>query len=273
MQHRFKTQLLAFCQKATQRLIVLPKILAILLMVFLLSGCVESEVDIRFDRANRGAIIHHIYLGERIQRLNSASIQSWVKTIEHEADRLGGRVQRSPESGLTVTIPFTSGDELEKKFNRFFGSTLGVGLPGSDGTDLPPIASHLQVTHNNFLVVERHRLRYDVDLRSLGVASSQGQLVVSPLALIQLGFQIEAPWAVHSLTQADMIAPSESQSTQFAQWQLIPGEQNSLEAVCWLPNPLGIGAIAIVVLVWLGWFLKQAQTPAEMPSNPPDVVS
>ncbi len=264
LQHRFKTQLVALWQKAAQRFAALRMIPVMLLVALLLSGCVESEVAIQFDSSNRGEIVQHIDLGDRIQRLNTASIQSWVKTIEHQAAKVGGRVQRSPDAGITVTIPFTSSDELAKKFNSFFGSTLGVGLPGTDGIDLPPIASHLQVRHNNFLVVERHQLRYEVDLRSLGISSSQGNVLVSPLSLIQLGFQVQAPWGVRSPASDTAIAPISS-NNQTPLWKLIPGEQNTLEAIFWLPNPLGIGTIAIALLVGLGWFLKYAHPPAAIP--------
>jgi hypothetical protein len=44
-------------------------------------------------------------------------------------------------------------------------------------------------------------------------------------------------------------------------WTLKPGQLNHLEAVFWLPSPLGIGTLVIVLLVLGGFYLKYKSLP------------
>jgi hypothetical protein len=45
-------------------------------------------------------------------------------------------------------------------------------------------------------------------------------------------------------------------------WKLKSGAENHLEAVFWVPSPLGIGTVAIVLLVIGGIFLRAQLFPA-----------
>ena len=51
------------------------------------------------------------------------------------------------------------------------------------------------------------------------------------------------------------------------QWQLKPGELNHLDAIFWLPNPLGIGAILIILISCGGYYLKYRQLPWQLQSK------
>jgi hypothetical protein len=44
-------------------------------------------------------------------------------------------------------------------------------------------------------------------------------------------------------------------------WKLQPGKQNHLEAIFWIPSPIGIGAVAIAILVGIGFWLKYQLLP------------
>ncbi len=105
------------------------------------------------------------------------------------------------------------------------------------------------------MLIERNRLRYDLDLRSLGVLSSDGNVLISPGSLISLEFRLKTPWGARSVA-SDKTIPQLRQEGGELIWQLVPGEVNHLEAVFWLPSPLGIGTLVIVFLVLLGTYLK-----------------
>lgn len=234
-----------------------------ILLALVLSGCVDSTIGIRFDHANRGEIVQYIQLGERLKNFGSSALQQWSQAMEQQAAHLGGKVTFTAEQDLIVKIPFTSSADLEKKFNQFLGTVLNQDSETATGTELSTIASHLKVEHSNWLLAERDRLVYDIDLRSLGVASAQGEILVSPANLIQLEFQLETPWGARNYYGDGMNRPRILQQGHQLIWSLIPGKQNVLEAVFWLPSPLGIGTVGIILLVALGIFLKSTQAVQE----------
>jgi hypothetical protein len=39
-------------------------------------------------------------------------------------------------------------------------------------------------------------------------------------------------------------------------WSLQPGQSHHIDVVFWLPNPVGLGTLGIVLLVLLGYFLR-----------------
>jgi len=219
----------------------------------LLSGCVDSDLEIRFDRPNQGEIVQHIQLGDTFTRFSGTSAQQWFTAIEQRSHALGGQVERVSEQLLVVTLPFSSAADLETKFNRFFSvGNDALVAPTGIGAELPAIASHLTLNHNNLLLLERYRLTYDLDLRSLGVRSSSGSLLLSPGSLVDLVFRLETPWGARNVAKS---LPGQKQG-QAIVWQLVPGEVNHIETVFWLPSPLGIGTLLIGLLVAVGSFLK-----------------
>lgn len=242
-----------------------------ILLALVLSGCVDATVGIRFDHANRGEIIQHIQLGERLKNLGGSALQQWSKAVEQQAFSLGGRVTSTPDQGLIVNIPFTSSADLEQKFNQFLATVLNQDPENTTANELSTIQSHLTVEHGNWLLVERDRLVYDIDLRSLGVTSAQGDVLVSPANLIQLEFQLETPWGARNYYGDGMNRPRILKQGHQLIWTLIPGKQNVLEAVFWLPSPLGIGTVGIILLVALGIFLKspEAVKEATAPNSKP----
>ncbi|MBW4474558.1 MAG: DUF3153 domain-containing protein [Stenomitos rutilans HA7619-LM2] len=239
-----------------------------LLLSLLLSGCVRYDVGVRFDSPNRGEFTQHIQLEERLQQLSGTTAQQWLKLIEQRSQKLGGRIEHLPDNDLLVTIPFTSSGDLERKFNQFF-SSLEKDSPAA-AIALPPIASRFTLANSNLLLVERNHLRYELDLRSLGVRSSSGSLLLSPTSLVDLEFRLQTPWGAKSLTAANSKAPNSDPSGKTLVWQLVPGELNQLEVVFWLPSPLGIGTLAIVLVILIGRFLKDPRSPAA-PENHPTV--
>ncbi len=240
-----------------------------LLTAVLLTGCLDSDVAVRFDNPNRGEFAQHIQLRDRLG--SGQSVSQWFNLIERQGKRLGGRVERSGQD-LRVTIPFDNGADLERKFNQFFNRSFQAeGASAQLAAELPTVTSHLELKQNNFLLLERNRLHYDLDLRSLGLTSSTGTVLLSPAGLLDLTFSLQAPWGARSLPKPDILQPNQTSNGQLI-WQLKPGEMNQIEAVFWMPNPLGIGTVVIVGLVLAGSYLKAQQKP-QPPSTETSAIS
>lgn len=229
-----------------------------LLGSLLLSGCVQYEVGVNFDNPNHGEIVQHIKLGERLTSFSGDSAQEWLNSIERRARQLQGKSRRSDQE-VTVTIPFNNGAELEAKFNEFFNPVgkKNSELATSKPSELPNIDSQLSLTQNNFLLLLRNRLSYDLDLRSLSLISTNGNLLVSPGEILELEFSLNTSWGARSVETADnAIRPESYQLGRQLVWKLQPGQINHLEAVFWLPSPIGIGTVVIALFVAAGIYLR-----------------
>lgn len=241
----------------------------LLLVSMLLSSCVQYDVGVTFDHPNHGAIVQHIKLGERLTSFSGDSVQAWLDSIESRTRQLQGKVKRSDQE-LTVTIPFYNGADLEAKFNEFFNPTEKQSL-ATTTTDLPQISSQFKLNQNNLLLLVRNRLSYDLDLRSLSLISTNSNLVVNPTSILELDFSLNTPWGARSIEQADhAIVPESNQRGRQLVWRLQPGQFNHVEAVFWLPSPIGIGTVLIVLLVTAGIYLryKFMPDPATMYASP-----
>jgi hypothetical protein len=235
----------------------------LLLLSISLSGCIDYDVAIQYHSPNQGEFVQHIQLSERLKTLNREAQQQWIKAIQKTTQTLGGKFQPSPDSGLTVTIPFSSSAELEKKFNQFY-SVLGKSpLLGETKSSIPAVTGHLTIQRSNFILLERNRLRYEVDLRSLGVRSTDGDVLVSPTSLIAIEFKLNTPWGSRSSANSETLRPRSLSNGKKLIWTLIPGAENLIDTTFWMPNPLGFGTLAILLFVLLGKFLKYPQ-PSEI---------
>lgn len=243
----------------------------LLLLSISLSGCIDYDTTIHYRSPNQGEFVQHIQLSERLQTFNSEEQQRWIEAIERTTRKLGGRLQHNAD-GLSVAIPFISSADLEKKFNQFY-SGLGQSTLVTADRSIPPITGRLAIQRSNFLLVERNRLRYEIDLRSLGVRSTTGDVLVSPTSLINLKFKLDTPWGSRSNTDPAILKPRSLQNKKKLIWTLIPGEENSIDTTFWMPNSLGLGSLAILLFVLLGKFFKYPQTseilhPPTQPAAP-----
>jgi len=235
-----------------------------LLASLLLSGCVQYDVGINFENPNRGEIVQHIKLGDRLSSLSGASAQQWLETVEQRTRRLGGKIRRSSNQEVTATIPFSSGADLNTKFNEFVNPTAKKVTAKQTEPALPEIKSNFRLSQSNFLLLLRNHLSYTVDLRSLGVTDAKGDLLVSPSSLLDLEFRLNTPWGARSInTASNAVNAERRQQGHELVWTLQPGQINHLEAVFWLPSPLGIGTVVIVLLVLGGWYLKYQTLPGQ----------
>lgn len=225
----------------------------------LLSGCVDYDVAINFQSQTHGEIVQHIQLGQQFTSFSGTTVQDWLDSIKQRANQLGGRTKQLKEGEVLVTIPFNNGAELEEKFNDFFNPL--EKKKSRPAPDLPDIKSHLSVTQSNWIFAIRNRLVYDLDLRSLSVIASNGNVLLSPGSILDLDFSLNTPWGATNLQTGLDSLITEQQGNQIT-WKLKSGEINHLETVFWVPSPIGIGAAVIIILVALGGFLKYRLLPA-----------
>ncbi|AKG20673.1 DUF3153 domain-containing protein [Calothrix sp. 336/3] len=240
----------------------LRNICLLILVSLLLSGCVEYDVGVNFAHPNHGEFVQHIKLGDRLTSFSGDSVYEWLNSIERRTRQLSGKVKRISPEEVIVTIPFSNGEELQTKFNEFFQSQKDSSNTPKDGaSDLPQVASNFLLFQNNFILLVRNRLVYDLDLRSLALIANNGNILTNTDSIIDLKFSLTTPWGAKNITVAENSPQLEKTNHQLT-WQLNPGELNHIEAVFWLPSPLGIGALLIILFVWLGFYLRYSLLPA-----------
>jgi len=236
-------------------------LLLVLLTSLLVSGCVRSDLTLQFRGQSGGQIVEHLTLADQVTAVSGATAKTWFNRVERQARRLGGKTKRLGNRELAVTIPFGTAADLEAKLEQLltFSEPLTADRSATPQAQEPLIQADLKLTQQNWLLLIRNRLRLDLDLRSLGVQSLNGEPLLSPDALLNLTFQLETPWAARPLTQqalAEGVTPAARQQGHTLVWTLEPGQMNHLEAVFWYPSTVGIGAIVIVLLVAAGSYLK-----------------
>lgn len=255
-------------------LVILPLILCI---VTFLTGCVQYDVGINFAGLHKGEIVQNIKLGERLKSFSNETFDEWLNSIESRARSLEGKVKKVSDEELIVTIPFNNGKELEAKYNNFFNpvkeqKSQNVATVATEDASLPELKSELKLQQGNFLFWVRNHLIYDLDLRSLSLASANSNVKIDPGSLIQLEFSLKTPGVVRSIIKNENAITSKIQAEgKQLTWELQPGKLNHLEAVFWLPSPLGIGAVLIVLLVFFGRFVKYQILTNPAKSKPPQI--
>jgi len=252
---------------------LLPLVFCLLTLV---TGCVQYDVGVNFESQTRGEIVQHIKLGERLTSFSSETVAEWLKSVERRVRSLDGKTKRLSQTEVLVRIPFNNGAELQDKFNQFYNpiaQTAKSRVASPLETDLPKFESHLNVKQNNLLLVLRNRLSLELDLRSLSLLSSNGSLLLSPGGLLELDFSLNTPWGAKSIeTFAGALVPESYQQGKQLVWKLKPGEINYLEAIFWIPSPVGIGALIIALFVAAGIALKYQILPALLIGKKPQNI-
>lgn len=235
-----------------------PILWLVLLTSLLLTGCVNYDVGLNFDNSNSGELVQHIKLGERLTSFSGDSVYEWLNSIERRARQLEGKTQRVSQEEIIVTIPFSSGRELQEKFNEFFNSRANQpseSVESQSDSELPKIESNVLLEQNNFLLLVRNRLIYDLDLRSLSLIASKGNVLANAGSILDLEFSLKTPWGAKNIQLTETAIEPEKNGNRLV-WKLQPGELNHIETVFWLPSPLGIGALLIILFVWGGLYLR-----------------
>ncbi|MDZ8184273.1 MAG: DUF3153 domain-containing protein [Nostoc sp. ChiSLP02] len=235
-----------------------PILWIVLLTSLLLSGCVKYDVGVNFNNSNSGELVQHIKLGEQLTSFSGDYVYEWLNSIERRARKLEGKAQRVSPEEMIVTIPFSSGGELQEKFNEFFNSRVNQvsePAPSKSDSELPKIESNVILEQNNFLLLVKNRLIYDLDLRSLSLISSNGNVLANAGSILDFEFSLKTPWGAKNISLTETAIEPEKNGNQLL-WKLQPGQLNHIEAVFWLPSPLGIGALLIILFVLGGLYLR-----------------
>ncbi|OYD96094.1 hypothetical protein CDG77_08865 [Nostoc sp. 'Peltigera membranacea cyanobiont' 213] len=252
-----------------------PILWLVLLTSLLLTGCVKYDVGLNFDNSNSGELVQHIKLGERLTSFSGDSVYEWLNSIERRARQLEGKTQRVSQEEIIVTIPFSSGTELQEKFNEFFNpraNQTSESVQSKSDSELPKIESNVLLEQNYFLLLVRNRLIYDLDLRSLSLIASKGNVLANAGSILDLEFSLKTPWGAKNIQLTETAIEPEKNGNQLL-WKLQPGQLNHIEAVFWLPSPLGIGALLIILFVWGGLYLRYNFMPDPRIQFPPKIAA
>lgn len=236
--------------------------LVLCLLVFL-TGCAQYDVGINFNSPHQGNIVQHITIGQQLNNFDRIDVKKWLNSVESRSRSLQGRVKKFNSEELLVTIPFHNGQELASKFNQLFHSEIPVtsAVATSENPDLTKLNSQFSLQQSNLVLVERNSLDLVIDLRALDILTHQGKILVDSDRLIDLEFQLNTPWLAYSKAEGNALQPISKSKTKQLVWHLQPGEINHIKAVFWLPSPLGLGTVAIIILMILGFYLKYRRFP------------
>ncbi|MBD2209337.1 DUF3153 domain-containing protein [Nostoc linckia FACHB-104] len=240
-----------------------PILWVVVLASLLLTGCVQYDVGVNFSNSNHGELVQHIKLGERLTSFSGDYVYEWLNSIERRARKLEGKTKRISPEEVIVTIPFTNGQELQEKFNEFFSSRINQKtepVAAESDSELPKVESNLLIEENNFLLLVRDRLIYDLDLRSLSLIASDGNVLANTGSILDLDFSLKTPLGAQNIPIGENPIEPEKINNQLV-WKLRTGELNHIEVVFWLPSPLGIGALLIALFVWGGIYLRYTFMP------------
>jgi len=233
----------------------------ILCVATLLTGCVKYDVGVNFATPYSGEITQHVKISDQLTNLAPDDTKQWLRSIEKRSRKLDGRVEKLNPQELLLTIPFGNGAELAEKFNQLFQTkvTPNATIP-VEKRELVKLNSQVSIHQSNLVFVERNSLDLAIDLRALKALDRQDKIAIDRNSVADLEFQLTTPWIARSVSSHDSLQPVKSAGKTLI-WQLEPGQINHIEAVFWLPSPVGIGAAAIILFSILGYVLKYRRFP------------
>ncbi|HIK38780.1 MAG TPA: DUF3153 domain-containing protein [Geminocystis sp. M7585_C2015_104] len=236
----------------------MKRLLLFLSLLILLSGCVRYDVGIRFPQANGGEIVQHVKLGQQLVNFSGEEVNEWLKSIEQRASSLNGRSKRLNDYELVVAIPFYNGKELVEKFNEFFASSPEPQKIPKKNPDYFNLSARMNLEQNNWLFLERNVLEFEADLTPLALVSKEGNIIISGEDLMDLRFKLNIPLLVKIAGEGVKWQKTGNQEYEI---RLSPGKINRIKAVFWVPNYVGLGTMAIIIFVSLGYYLKYKKMP------------
>lgn len=227
------------------------------------TGCVQDQVGINFQGQHRGTLVQHVSLGETLTSFSPTETQEWLDSLNSRARKMQGKAQLISDQEMEITIPFASGQDLVSKFNQFFNPNLEDQLSPQQAIaqELIPLQAKINWFGNNALLLERNKLTLDLDLRALGVLNPPEVSPVISSDAFDLELSLNTPWGAKFVDEEGNLTPEVRQDGHQLVWLLQSGEVNHLEAVFWLPSYLGLGTVAIAMLIIGGFYFKYKRFP------------
>lgn len=231
-----------------------------LVMALGLSGCVEAESGIDYRDQVHGTLVQQVHLNPGLSQLQRFTAEQWLNAVGDRLAALPEASQSRTEDGWQIRIPFHNGADLQDKFNHIGQQIFSPdALANLSGIDRPASAgqSQLTVQERNLIVVQRNRLIYDLDLRSLWTDQTSVWLPLQ--SVMDWQFTLNSPWGAR--ISSNSLPPSRQEGDQLT-WSLRLDAANHIDVTFWVLSPLGIGAVAIGVLVVLGLAIAPQRRPA-----------
>ncbi|MFZ4444251.1 MAG: DUF3153 domain-containing protein [Planktothrix agardhii] len=238
--------------------------------IFLLSGCVRYDVGVAFQDQTHGQIVQKIQLGEQLTKFSHDVVDEWISSLEKRVKQLKGKTKLLSKQEILVTIPFNNGQDLETKFNQFFNPAEFNNKKSQKKPDIeiPQFSANLNLKQNNWFFALRNYLNLELDLRSLSLLSTSENVLISSGNLLELEFVLNTPWGATVInpigipegSEAPLLLNVDLNGKQVI-WTLKPGEINQLEAIFWVPSPIGMGTVIIILITALGIYLKYTFIP------------
>jgi Protein of unknown function (DUF3153) len=218
------------------------RLFCLLFLAIGLSGCMDYQVGIHFKTQNSGAIVQQIHL-DRMTTLSSVTLEQWLESLEQRTKQLEGYSRHLSPQDLELTLPFANGADLVEKFNQWFTADTRPNQ-----TSLFPLSAHLDLKQQNALVAIRNQLDLTVDLRELGGVTPQGEQLFDTDPLLHLSLALQTPWGA----EWKGLGPSPE-----IPYPLQSGQLNHIQAIFWVPSPIGIGAGVILTIVSVATAIRQ----------------
>lgn len=216
----------------------------LVLVAVLLTGCLQYDLDIEFDSQTHGQLVQQLHWRSGAIAPRSAS-GDWLQVLTERTRAVGGKLRFIADDRLEITVPFNNGKELETRFNQFFGQPdqgLPFTLPGGE-----PIQAALSIQQTNRLLAIYNHISLHVDLTAVPDLADTVLPLLQETQLFTGRITLTTPWERRSPDQ---------EGAAKRNWSLVPGKVNQIEAEFWVPSPIGIGAVAIALLVTLGYGVK-----------------
>ncbi len=223
-------------------------------LALLLSGCLQSDLTLRFDHHRHGQLSQSIHLGPRGEALLQGALADWFQDLTERTQALGGNLRSTPD-GFEWVMPFTTAVDLMTRFQQTWTETPVDRPTSTPVLQIPGLAAiplSLEVSQRNWLLASRIHLIYDLDLQSLSpwlnpqtIGEGWGD---------SLTWRLQVPWGWVALQPGSL--PATVIGPKQLLWSLQPGQSHHIDVVFWLPNPIGLGTLGIALLVLLGYFLR-----------------
>jgi hypothetical protein len=216
--------------------------IALLLITVLLGGCVRIDTTLRLPAPGR-------------LQISQTSISATGRPLPWQrqlAEALQGTPLhiRADHGRQTLTAPVLPAREALELLGTSIDRAAALA-----GVPLPP--PQLTLQERNWLLGVRQLLRLELDLRGL-----------DPLPGLELTVSLE-PMAARSVrlalpdpAQVQLPVPQGRRQPPRLRWTLKPGAENILELSCWRWSRLGLGGLAVLLLLLLVSLLQRLRLAA-----------